>query len=128
MLNPLNFLTKFIKSSNQKELDRIAKIVAKVNFFEDKIKNISDEDFPVKTLKLKEKLKEGKDMNDILPEAFALVREASKRTRNERHFDSQIIGGVVLHEGKIAEMRTGEGKTLTISLAAYLNEIGRAHV
>ena len=123
MLNPLNFLTKFIKSSNQKELDRIAKIVAKVNFFEDKIKNISDEDFPVKTLKLKEKLKEGKDMNDMLPEAFALVREASKRTRNERHFDSQIIGGVVLHEGKIAEMRTGEGKTLTISLAAYLNAL-----
>ena len=128
MLNPLNFLTKFIKSSNQKELDRIAKIVAKVNFFEDKIKNISDEDFPVKTLKLKEKLKEGKDMNDMLPEAFALVREASKRTRNERHFDSQIIGGVVLHEGKIAEMRTGEGKTLTITLAAYLNALNNKGV
>ena len=61
--------------------------------------------------------------NDLLPEAFALVREASKRTRNERHYDVQIIGGVVLHEGKIAEMRTGEGKTLTISLAAYLNAL-----
>ena len=62
-------------------------------------------------------------MDELLPQAFALVREASKRTRNERHFDVQIIGGVVLHEGKIAEMRTGEGKTLTISLAAYLNAL-----
>ena len=82
-----------------------------------------DEDFPKKTLELKQRLIEGKDVNDLLPEAFALVREASKRTRNERHYDVQIIGGVVLHEGKIAEMRTGEGKTLTISLAAYLNAL-----
>ena len=123
MFNPLNFLSKFIKSSNQKELDRIAKIVQKVNLFEDDIKNIADEDFPTRTLGLKKKLKEGKNINDLLPEAFALVREASKRTRNERHFDAQIIGGVVLHEGKIAEMRTGEGKTLTICLAAYLNAL-----
>jgi len=123
MLNPLNFITKFIKSSNQKELDRIAKIVQKVNLFENIIKDISDEDFPKKTLELKKKLNEGKNINDLLPEAFALVREASKRTRNERHYDVQIIGGVVLHEGKIAEMRTGEGKTLTISLAAYLNAL-----
>jgi len=128
MFNPLNFLSKFIKSSNQKELDRIAKIVQKVNFFEDNVKNISDEDFPVKTLELKKKLKEGNDINDLLPEAFALVREASKRTRNERHFDAQIIGGVVLHEGKIAEMRTGEGKTLTICLAAYLNALNEKGV
>ena len=128
MFNPLNFLSKFIKSSNQKELDRIAKIVQKVNFFEANVKNISDEDFPVKTLELKKKLKEGNDINDLLPEAFALVREASKRTRNERHFDAQIIGGVVLHEGKIAEMRTGEGKTLTICLAAYLNALNEKGV
>jgi len=124
MLNPLNFLTKFIKSSNQKELDRITKIVQKVNFFECKIKELSSEDFPKRTLELKNKLNQDNDINSILPEAFALVREASKRTRNERHYDSQIIGGVVLHEGKIAEMRTGEGKTLTISLAAYLNALG----
>ena len=123
MLNPLNFLSKFIKSSNQKELDRIAKIVEKVNSFEDKIKHISDEDFPRKTLELKKSLETGKNIDDLLPEAFALVREASKRTRNERHYDSQIIGGVVLHEGKIAEMITGEGKTLTICLAAYLNAL-----
>ena len=121
MLNPLNFLSKFIKSSNQKELDRINKIVEKVNSFEDKIKNLSDEEFPKKTLKFKERLQSGEKINNLLPEAFALVREASNRTRGERHYDAQIIGGVVLHEGKIAEMRTGEGKTLTISLAAYLN-------
>jgi preprotein translocase subunit SecA len=123
MLNPLNFLSKFIKSSNQKELDRITKIVEKVNFFEDKIKKFSNEDFPKRTLELKDKLNKGEDINNLLPEAFALVREASSRTRNERHYDVQIIGGVVLHEGKIAEMRTGEGKTLTISLAAYLNAL-----
>jgi preprotein translocase subunit SecA len=124
MLNPLNFLSKFIKSSNQKELDRIAKIVQKVNFLENKTNNISNEEFPKKTQELKDKLNLGVDINSLLPEAFALVREASKRTRNERHYDAQIIGGVVLHEGKIAEMRTGEGKTLTICLAAYLNALG----
>jgi preprotein translocase subunit SecA len=123
MLNPLNFLTKFIKSSNQKELDRIAKIVEKVNSYEPTIKEIPDKDFPKKTIELKEKINEGKNVDDLLPEAFALVREASKRSRNERHYDVQIIGGVVLHEGKIAEMRTGEGKTLTICLTAYLNAL-----
>ncbi len=123
MLNPLNFISKFIKSSNQKELDRIAKIVEKVNSFESTIKDIIDEDFPKKTAELKKKLRDGANIDTLLPEAFALVREASKRTRNERHYDVQIIGGVVLHEGKIAEMRTGEGKTLTISLAAYLNAL-----
>ena len=123
MLNPLNFISKFIKSSNQKELDKIADIVKKINFFEDAIKDISDEDFPKRTLDLKNKLKENDDINALLPEAFALVREASLRTRNERHYDAQMIGGVVLHEGKIAEMRTGEGKALTITLAAYLNAL-----
>jgi len=123
MLNPLNFLSKLIKSSNQKELDRIGKIVEKVNSFEDKIKVLSNEDFPKKTLELKNQISQGADINTLLPEAFALVREASNRSRNERHYDVQILGGVVLHEGKIAEMRTGEGKTLTICLAAYLNAL-----
>ena len=123
MFNPLNLITKFIKSSNQKELDRIGKIVNTINSLEDKFKKLDDLDFPKKTLEFKEQIKQGKALDEILPEAFALVREASKRTRNERHFDVQIIGGVVLHEGKIAEMRTGEGKTLTISLAAYLNAL-----
>ena len=128
MFNPLNFLSKFIKSSNQKELDRILKIVEKVNSFENKIKEIPDADFPKKTVEFKERLKQGENIDELLPEAFALVREASKRTRGERHYDVQIIGGVVLHEGKISEMRTGEGKTLTITLAAYLNALNERGV
>ncbi len=123
MLNPLNFLKKFIKSNNQKELDRIGKIVKKINILEESVKKLDDADFPEETAKFKEKIKNGMSLNEILPEAFAIVREASKRTRNERHFDVQLIGGIVLHEGKIAEMRTGEGKTLTIALAAYLNAL-----
>ena len=123
MLNPLNFLSKFIKSSNQKELDRIAKIVTEINILEDSTRNLNDSDFPKKTLELKEKINDGKTLDDLLPEAFSLVREASKRKRNERHFDAQLVGGIVLHEAKIAEMKTGEGKTLTIALAAYLNSL-----
>ncbi len=123
MLNPLSFFSKIIKSSNQRELDRIGKIVLKINELEETTKNLSDSDFPKKTLELKEILKNGKKLDDILPDAFALVREASRRTRKERHFDVQMIGGIVLHEAKIAEMRTGEGKTLTITLAAYLNAL-----
>ena len=123
MLNPLNFISKFIKSNNQKELDRIAKIVTKINSYENEVKKLKDTDFPKKTQDFKEKIKNGTSLNDILPEAYSLVREASRRTRNERHFDVQLIGGVVLHEAKIAEMRTGEGKTLTITLAAYLNSL-----
>ena len=123
MFNPLNLISKFVKSSNQKELDRISNIVTKINSLEDEFKNLDDLDFPKKTSTFKDQIKNGKKLDEILPEAFALVREASRRTRNERHFDVQIIGGVVLHEGKIAEMRTGEGKTLTITLAAYLNAL-----
>ena len=123
MFNPLNLISKLIKSSNQKELDRIGKIVEKINLLEKEFQNFKDLDFPKKTQEYKEKIKQGKTLDELLPEAFSLVREASKRVRNERHFDVQIIGGVVLHEGKIAEMRTGEGKTLTIALAAYLNAL-----
>ena len=123
MLNPLSFISKFVKSSNQRELDRLAKIVSKINSFDDAFKRLEDSDFPKKTDEFKEKIRSGKSLDEILPEAFALVREASKRTRNERHFDVQLIGGIVLHEGKISEMRTGEGKTLTITLAAYLNAL-----
>ena len=123
MFNPLNLITKFIKSSNQKELDRIGKIVEKINSHEEDFKNLNDDDFPKKTNEFKNQIKDGKTLDELLPEAFALVREAAKRTRDERHFNVQLIGGVALHEGKIAEMRTGEGKTLTITLAAYLNAL-----
>ena len=123
MLNPLKFISKFIKSSNQKELDRIGKIVTKINSLEENMQDLEDSDFPKRTSILKKKIHDGSSLEEVLPEAFALVREASKRTRGERHYDVQIIGGVVLHEGKIAEMKTGEGKTLTITLAAYLNAL-----
>ena len=123
MFNPLNLISKFIKTSNQKELDRVGSIVKKINSLENEIKKLGDVDFPNKTQEFKNQIKKGKTLDEILPEAFALVREASRRVRNERHFDVQILGGVVLHEGKIAEMRTGEGKTLTITLAAYLNAL-----
>ena len=123
MINPFNFLSKLIKSSNQREIDKILKIVIKINSLEDNFKNLDDDQFPKKTNEFKQRLKNGENINEILPEAFAIVREASKRTRNERHFDVQMIGGIVLHQSKIAEMKTGEGKTLTITLAAYLNAL-----
>ena len=90
---------------------------------EENFKKLSDGEFPVKTEEFKNRIKEGATLEKLLPEAFALVREASYRVRKERHFDVQMIGGIVLHESKIAEMKTGEGKTLTITLAAYLNAL-----
>ena len=123
MLNPLNLLSKFVKSSNQRELDRIQKIVTKTNNLENDLIKLSDEDFPKKTEELIKKISQGIPLNDILPEAFALVREASKRTINERHFDCQILGSTVMHEGKICEAKTGEGKTNMIVCAAYLNAL-----
>ena len=123
MLNPLKILSKFIKSHNQKQLDKLQVILNKVNNFENEISKINDADFPKKTQKLKESLSKDPNIDNILPEAFALVREASKRTRGERHFDVQIMGGIVLHQSGISEMRTGEGKTITIVLAAYLNSL-----
>ena len=123
MLNPLNFISKIFKSSNQKELDKLGGIVEKINVLEEKFSQLENIDFPKKTDEFKNKLKNGSKINDLLPEAYSLVREASKRVRNERHFDVQLIGGIVLNQNKIAEMKTGEGKTLTIALAAYLNSL-----
>ena len=128
MLNPLNFLSKILKSSNQKELDKLKKAVKKINDLEEEIIKLGDLSFPQKTKELMEQIGNGASLDKILPEAFALVREASRRTTNERHFDVQIIGGIVLHENKIAEMKTGEGKTLTIALAAYLNALSKKGV
>jgi len=128
MFNPLNLITKLIKTSNQKELERIQKIVDKINHFEKDIEKLEDKDFPKKTDNFIKLIKNGKTINEILPEAFAVVREASKRTNKERHFDVQLIGGVVLHENKIAEMKTGEGKTIAIVLAAYLNALEKKGV
>ena len=123
MLNPINLISKIFKSSNQKELDKLGKIVAKINDLEASILKLKDNDFPKKTSELRKKLQEGADIVEILPEAYSFVREASRRINNERHFDVQLIGGIVLNQNKIAEMKTGEGKTLTIALAAYLNSL-----
>ena len=123
MLNPLNLISKIFKSSNQKELDKLTKLVTNINKFESLFSNINDNEFSSKTSELKQKLKKGSSLNNLLPEAYALVREASKRINNERHFDVQLLGGIVLNQNKIAEMKTGEGKTLTIALTAYLNAL-----
>ncbi len=128
MFKPLNIFSKLFKSGNEKELHRIQQIVNKVNFLEKDLENLPNEEFPKKTQKLIEEVKNGKGLNEVLPEAFSMVREASKRLNNERHFDVQIIGGVVIHEKKIAEMKTGEGKTLTIALAAFLNALEKKGV
>ena len=128
MFNPLNLISKIIKSGNQRELDRIQRIVDKINKLERDVEKLEESDFPKKTNIFIEQLINGKKLNDILPEAFALVRESSKRINKERHFDVQLIGGVILHENKIAEMKTGEGKTLTIVLAAYLNALEKKGV
>ena len=128
MLNPINIISRFIKSGNQKELDRIQKIVKEINLQENNVSKFEDNNFPLKTNEFISRLKDGEKLDNILPEAFALVREASRRINNERHFDVQLIGGIALHENKIAEMKTGEGKTLTIVLAAYLNALEKKGV
>ena len=124
----MNILNKVFGSSNSRKIKKMNRVVKRINEFEELLESLSDEELKYKTDELKGRLQEGETLDQLLPEAFALVREASKRTRNERHFDVQIIGGIVLHEGKIAEMRTGEGKTLTISLAAYLNALTKKGV
>ncbi len=123
MLNPLSIINNLFKSNNQKELDRLKKLVISINNKEKDIKSIAPESFKTKTLEMREKIKKGHKLDDFLPEAFALVREAAYRSLGERHFDVQLMGGITLHEGKIAEMKTGEGKTLVSTLAAYLNAL-----
>jgi len=110
-------------SRNDRVVKKLNKIVTQINPLEDQLKLLSDEDFPAKTNELKARVQQGESLADILPEAFALVREAGQRALNMRHFDVQLIGGMVLHNGSIAEMRTGEGKTLVATLAAYLNAL-----
>ena len=123
MFNPLNFINKIFKSDNEKQLKRLENFVIQINNKEHGVKKIAQNEFPVKTLELKKRIKEGENLDKILPEAFALVREAAFRTLKERHFDVQLMGGIILHEGKIAEMKTGEGKTLVSTLPSYLNAL-----
>ena len=118
-----NLLTKAFGSKNERELKKIKPIVEQINAFESQIQSMSDDTLKAQTSLLKKRLNNGESLDDILPEAFATVREASIRTLQMRHFDVQLIGGIVLHQGKIAEMKTGEGKTLAATLPAYLNAL-----
>jgi len=118
-----SLLNKVFGSANDRELKRIGKLVQLVNALEAEIEQLSDEQLKAKTQEFRERLEAGAELDQIMPEAFAVVREASKRTLGLRHFDVQLIGGATLHEGKVAEMRTGEGKTLVATLPVYLNAI-----
>jgi len=120
----MSFLAKIFGDANEKYLKKLQPLVEKINKFEPEFENFSNEKLKEKTSEFKERLKAGSGdgcLDDILPEAFALAREAAKRTLKQRHFDVQLIGGIVLHQGKIAEMKTGEGKTLAATLSVYLN-------
>ena len=119
----MGILSKVFKSYSEKEVKRVMPIVDSINELEESISKLSDEELKNKTTEFKAQLKEGKTLDDILAEAFAVVREASKRVLGMRHFDVQLIGGIILHQGRIAEMKTGEGKTLVATLPAYLNAL-----
>lgn len=110
-------------SKNERELKRMNKTVARINAFEPEMQKLSDEQLKAKTIEFRERYSKGETLDDLLPEAFATVREASKRALGMRHFDVQMIGGMTLHEGRIAEMRTGEGKTLVSTLPSYLHAL-----
>ena len=114
---------KLLKSYSEKEIKRIMPLVNKINSLEDGMKELSDEELSKKTDEFRERYKNGETLDDLLPEAFATMREASRRVLNMRHFDVQLIGGIVLHQGRIAEMKTGEGKTLVATLPVYLNSL-----
>lgn len=118
----LRFLSKLI-DSNERELKKLKPLVQKINSLEPEFEKLTNLQLKEKTLKFKERLQKGETLDNLLPEAFALVREASKRTLRQRHFDVQLMGGIVLHQGKIAEMKTGEGKTLVATLPLYLNAL-----
>ena len=119
----MSILNKIFKSYSEKEVKRLKPIIDKINGLEGEMAKLSDSELRAKTDYFKNQLKEGKTLDDILPEAFAVVREASKRVLGMRHFDVQLIGGIILHQGRIAEMKTGEGKTLVATLPVYLNAL-----
>ncbi|MBI4641704.1 MAG: preprotein translocase subunit SecA, partial [Candidatus Tectomicrobia bacterium] len=119
----LQLLRKIVGSKNDRELRRIEPLVVRINELEPTMVALSDGQLRAKTDEFKRRLEEGETLDDLLCEAFAVAREAARRTLNMRHFDVQLIGGVVLNEGKIAEMKTGEGKTLVATLPVYLNSL-----
>lgn len=119
----LNLVQKIIGSRNDRFIKKVSKTVQKITSLEPKFEKLSDQELKAKTQEYKERVAKGETLESLLPEAFATVREAGKRTKNMRHYDVQLIGGIVLHQGKVAEMRTGEGKTLVATLPAYLNAL-----
>ena len=123
MRKNMGIFRKIFKSYSEKEVKRVMPIVEQINGLEEEISKLTDEQLKNKTNEFKKQLEEGKTLDDILPEAFAVVREASKRVLGMRHFDVQLIGGIILHQGRIAEMKTGEGKTLVATLPVYLNAL-----
>lgn len=119
----MGLLSAVFGTYSEREVKRIRPIVSKINELDEAMQKLSDDELKAKTVEFKEKLNNGETLDDILPEAFAVVKEASKRVLNMKHYDEQLIGGIVLHQGRIAEMKTGEGKTLVATLPAYLNAL-----
>ncbi len=119
----MSILSKIFGDPNEKFVKSLDSVVQKINSFESEFQNLSADQLKEKTKEFKQRIADGETLDEIMPEAFALVREAGKRTLDQRHFDAQMVGGIILHQGKIAEMRTGEGKTLTATLPAYLNAL-----
>ncbi|HYH96746.1 MAG TPA: preprotein translocase subunit SecA, partial [Hyalangium sp.] len=116
-------LKKLIGTKNERELKKTRVKVARINELESRMRELKDEDFPAATARMKQEVANGKSLDEMMFEAFALTREAARRVIGQRHYDVQLIGGMFLHEGNIAEMRTGEGKTLTATLPCYLNAL-----
>src|SRR5947207_821083 len=116
-------LAKVVGTQNERELKKLRPLVAQINALEPSVQPLSDDALRAKTVEFKQRVANGETLDDLLPEAFAVVREAGRRVLNMRHFDVQLIGGAVLHSGRIAEMKTGEGKTLVATLPAYLNAL-----
>ncbi|MBI3458992.1 preprotein translocase subunit SecA [Candidatus Azambacteria bacterium] len=120
----MNFITKLLNILGENEIEGLKKIISEINDQEEEMRSLTIEEMRLRTIDFQKRLKEGKTLDDILSESYALVREAARRTLGQRHFDVQLMGGIILHRGKIAEMKTGEGKTLVATLPAYLNALG----
>ena len=119
----MGLIDKLFGTYSERQVKRLMSTVARVEALADKYKNMSDEELKKQTARLKNRLREGEGLDDILPDAFAVVREADDRVLNKRPFKVQILGGIVIHQGRIAEMKTGEGKTLMATMPAYLNAL-----
>ena len=119
----MSVIEKIFGTHSERELKRIYPIVDKIEAMEPEFEKLSDEELKAKTTEFKNRLEQGETLDDILPEAYATVREAAKRVLGMRHYRVQLIGGIILHQGRITEMRTGEGKTLVSTLPAYLNAL-----